>query len=80
MATKQDLEGLDTTILAVMCDRVANSTAEDENIRETALKLKHEWFTLAGASMPPTVKEYDEIKARLAALKSRMVDFLVLFV
>jgi hypothetical protein len=79
MATKQELERLDTTILAVMCGRVAKSPDEDENIREAALKLKHEWFVLAGASMPPTAKEFDEIKAKLAALKSRMIELLILF-
>ncbi len=73
MPTKQDLESLDSVLLAVMCKKLSQDASAPDHIREQARRFKEEWILLTEA---PGIDASDQVKTKLASLRSRMVDFL----
>ena len=76
MRTKQELEKLPTTQLAVMCSKVADDPKRySEAGSEKALKLKTEWASL---QTPPQPSLMDQRKkeAQLQTLHNSMAEFL----
>ena len=82
MPTKQDLEKIDAVLLAVMCKKIAKDPSVDPAAAAKALKMMHEWVALTEREMPPkpTVKDYDQMEADIAELKSRMAEFCAPFI
>lgn len=76
MPTKQELENLPTTLLVVMCDKVADDPKNySEAGAEKALKLKTEWATLQ-TPPEPSLKDQQKKEAQLLTLHARMAEFL----
>lgn len=76
MPTKQELEKLPTTQLAVMCGKVADDPKNySEAGAQKALKLKTEWASLQ-TPPDPSLKEQQKKEGQLATLHTRMADFL----
>lgn len=75
MATKQDLERLDLTILAVLCQQVADNASVDPVTAEKAWQLKREWVLLVGPPLP-NLKEQQQVESKQADLKTRMAELL----
>jgi hypothetical protein len=76
MSSQQELEKLDTTELAVLCQKIADSPSvytEQGSVR--AFELKLEWRTLQSSPEPALEKEQEK-EAQLALLKIRMTEFL----
>lgn len=76
MASKQTLERLNTTLLAVLCTGVAaDPTTYTQAGANKARKLKLEWLSL---NRPPemTYREERKKKEKLVRLKKRMAAFL----
>lgn len=81
MASKQDLEALDSVFLALMCKKLSEDKTADAKVVEKARQFKDEWFRLTnGEATPSGAKELEQTKGELAALKSRMAEFLAPFV
>lgn len=78
MPTKQELEEIPATLLAVRCREIAEDASADSNTRDQAHKLVIEWARLQKPP-EPDLKEQRKIEAEQAAQKSRMVDFVVTF-
>ncbi len=73
MPTKQELESLDSVFLAIMCKKLSQDASAPANIREEARRFKEEWILLTET---PGIENSDQMKSKLASLKSRMIDFL----
>jgi hypothetical protein len=77
MATRKELDTLQSTYLAVLCQRVADvSHIPDSTTAAKALALKVEWVALQS---PPSISLKKEEKAKDAKrqdLRTRMLDFL----
>lgn len=73
MPTKQDLESLDSIFLAIMCKKLSQDATAATDVREQARRFKEEWFLLTET---PGIEHSDQMKSKLASLKSRMIDFL----
>jgi hypothetical protein len=82
MATKQDLEAVDSVILAIMCKKLSQDKSADPKAVEQARKFKEEWIRLTEreSAQPSTVGEMEEIRNGLVALKSQMAEFLAPFI
>lgn len=81
MASEQDLEVLDSVLLAVMCKKLSQDASADPKDRDQALQFKNEWIRLTEHEGPPrNKKELERIQNELAVLRSRMVKFLAPFV
>ena len=80
MATKQDLEALDSVFLALMCKKLSEDKTADAKVVEKARQFKDEWFRLTNGEATPPGAELEQTKGELAALKSRMAEFLAPFV
>jgi hypothetical protein len=74
MPSKQDLESLDSIFLAIMCKKLSQDASAAADIREQARRFKEEWFLLT--ETPGIDHSDDQMKSKLASLKSRMIDFL----
>ena len=78
---KQDLEALDSVMLAIMCKKISQDESAEPGAREQALRFKEDWIRLTEPEKPPrSAKESEQIRRELAKLKARMVDFLLPFV
>jgi hypothetical protein len=77
MANKQDLERLDSAVLAVLCQQVADAT-KDEDTAEEARQLKREWALLVMRQTPPPphYKVNEQLKGEEKELVKRMAEFL----
>ena len=75
MASKQELENLGTTELAVLCGKVAADAAKyGESGAAKAFTLKQEW-ALLHTSPSPVGKEQQNKEAELASWRSRAIEF-----
>ena len=75
MASKQELEKLGTTELAVLCGKVAaDATRYSESGAAKAFTLKQEWALLQSPPSP-VLKEQQNKKVQLAAWRSRAIEF-----
>jgi hypothetical protein len=75
MASKEYLEALPPTRLAVACQKVAEDSSNAQTVADAAI-LKTEWFRLQ-TPLSPSLKEEREMDAKRRNLRKRMVDFLV---
>lgn len=80
MASKQDLEALDSVFLAIMCKKLSQDPTADAKAAEKARHFKDEWFRLTNRETPPPPQELDKIRGELATLKSQMAEFLAPYV
>lgn len=78
MATKEELQAIPATLLAVRCRKIGDDASLDPATREKAHNLVIEWTRLQ-RSPDPNLAEQRKIEAEQAAQKSRMVDFLIMF-
>lgn len=77
MPTKQTLERLNITVLAVLCTGIASDPITyTRDGAERARKLKEEWHSLVAGGRELTPKASELKKQKLAALKKRMTSFL----
>ncbi len=78
MPSKQELERLDAVLLAVMCKKLAQDESQSADVRETARQFKEEWLQLVERETPKKQngKQFGQIQAEVAVLKSRMAEFL----
>jgi hypothetical protein len=76
MANKQDLERLDSPILAVLCQQVADAN-KDADTAEKAWQLKREWALLMirRTPPPPQYKLNEQLKDEKQELVKRMAEF-----
>jgi len=79
MTSKQDLENLDITRLAVLCHQVADNLAMDRDTAAKAARMKQEWVLLVARETPHAqdLKTHEQIQKEKAALKARMVELLL---
>jgi len=76
MPTKQELEQLSLTSLAVFCQQVSDTPETyTETGADEAARLKLEWLALQ-KSTAVSLKEQEEVEREQAGLKKRMVEFL----
>jgi hypothetical protein len=76
MATRKELDKLQSTYLMVLCQKVADvSHISDSTTAAKALALKVEWVALQS---PPSIrlKEEKAKDAKRQDLRTRMLDFL----
>jgi hypothetical protein len=73
---KATLKQMSLTNLQVRCQQVADNVSMDATIAEKARQLRREWGSLVALGRPSTLKEQQQVKKKLAELKTRMVDFL----
>jgi hypothetical protein len=76
MATRKDLDTLQSTHLAVLCQKLADvSHISDSTTAAEALALKGEWVALQS---PPSIslKEEKAKDSKRQDLRTRMLDFL----
>jgi hypothetical protein len=74
MPSKQELEGLPLTGLAVLCKKVADNPEKyTEAGAAVALKLRELWFLLEDN---PSLREQEDGERKQAELKKRMAEFL----
>ena len=78
MPTKEELERMDMTQLAVLCQKVAESPMAGSVEADQGREMKHEWALLIQSMTPPSfvLKEQQAKEAELEKLKRRMVSFL----
>jgi len=78
MPTKRELERIDLTGLAVLCQKVAEDPSASGLAADQGRGLKQEWTLLTHSITPPlpALKEQQQIEAETVKLKRRMVDFL----
>jgi hypothetical protein len=75
MASKQELENLGTTELAVLCGKVAaDATRFSESGAAKAFTLKQEWALLQNPPSP-ALKEQQNKEVQLASWRSRAIEF-----
>ena len=74
--SKEELERLNISELAVMCSNAAESL--DGTAAEKGRNLKSEWVQLVARETPHAAdfKEHEQIQAAKAELKKRMVEYL----
>jgi hypothetical protein len=78
---KQDLEALDSVMLAIMCKKISQDGSAEPSAREQARQFKEDWIRLSEPERPPlNATESEQIRRELAELRARMVDFLLPFV
>jgi hypothetical protein len=75
--TKEELERLNIIELAVMCGKAAKSL--DGDAAKTGLNLKSEWVGLVARETPSAAdfQTHQQIQTEKAALKKRMVEYLL---
>jgi hypothetical protein len=79
MPSKQELEGLPLTGLAVLCKKVADNPEKyTEAGAVVAAKLREQWFLLL-ERFNPSLEEKQELERKHAELKKRMAEFLTDF-
>jgi hypothetical protein len=80
MTTKGELQGLHITELASRCGKTADNISVDEDLRDAARSLKDQWVMLVQQQTPPPgYFEQKTLDSLEAALKTRMIDFLIMF-
>ena len=78
---KEDLEALDSVMLAIMCKKISQDESAELDARDRARQFKEDWIRLTEPERPPrNAKESEKIRRELAQLKAQMVDFLLPFV
>lgn len=75
MATKDELERLNLTVLAVLCQQVADNASADSATAEKAWQLKREWVLLQGPPKP-NLSDQRLVERKQAKLKTHMAEFL----
>jgi len=75
MASRDDLEALQPTTLAVLCQKLAEISSDAQTVADAAI-LKTEWSRLQ-TPLSPSLKDEREMDAKRSDLRKRMVDFLV---
>jgi len=75
MASKEYLEALPPTRLAVVCQKVAEDSSNAQTVAHAAI-LKTEWFKLQ-VPPSPSLREEREMDAKRKDVRQRMVNFLV---
>lgn len=73
MLKRSELESLHSSVLAVLCQKVADVT--DGSTADHALTLKHEWVRLQTAPSP-NLNEERAKDAKRHAVRVKMLDFL----
>lgn len=73
--TKDELLQMGVIPLAVLCGKLADDSTTEETIADQARKLKQEWALLQ-IPMPIEYKVKNELEAKEAALRTRMIEFL----
>jgi hypothetical protein len=79
LQTKQELEAIPLTRLAAMCGKVADDVSTfGAQLSDKAQALRTEWVSLAASETPQSsdYKTHQQVQAKKAALKTRMVGFL----
>jgi hypothetical protein len=78
MPTKEELERMDMTQLAVLCQKVSESPTADPVEADQGRQLKQEWAFLIHSMTPPlpALKDQQANEAEVERLKRRMVSFL----
>jgi hypothetical protein len=76
MLKMQELEWQDLNMLAMHCQRVAESAAANSFQAEQARQLKAEWAFFIGHTRLPGLDSQNDIEAYGKELKRRMVSFL----
>ena len=76
MPTKEELERMGMTQLAVLCQKVAESPTAGSVEADQGREMKHEWALLIQSMTPPaSLREHQAKEAELEKLKQRMVSF-----
>ena len=78
MDVSRDLEHLNLTVLAVLCQQVADDPSVAAATAERAWQLKREWVLLQQPPNP-NLSEQRQIEHKQAELKARMAAFLTPF-
>lgn len=73
MLNRKDLEQQSSSVLAVLCQKIADVT--EGSTAELALFLKHEWASLQTPPMP-NLQEERAMDAKRQAVRVKMLDFL----
>ena len=78
MPTREKLEGMGTTELAVLCGKVADSPTASSVEADQARDMKHEWALLIASETPPSpsLQARKDYEAKMERLKRKMVSFL----
>jgi len=78
MTTKKDLESMAPSVLAALCNNVAESPSASSVEADQARDLKLEWATLVASMTPPSsvLKEQQEKEQKLEIWKRKAVSFL----
>lgn len=79
MPSKEDLQRLDSTVLAVLCQQVADNPAMDNQTAEKAWQLKRKWVLLQieRTPQPSDYKVNDQlVEEEERKLAVQMADFL----
>jgi hypothetical protein len=76
--TREVLERLDVTFLAVLCQKTAEDPSVGALVAEQAHALKLEWVSLVGKITPPlpNLQEQLGVEAAIEQVRMRMVDLL----
>jgi hypothetical protein len=80
MASKEDLQRLDTIILAVLCQQVADNPTIDNQVAEKAWQLKRKWVMLQieRTPQPADYKLNDQLIEQEKKLGIQMANFLAI--
>jgi|SRR5215469_6954840 len=71
----EELERMDVNMLAMYCQRVAETRTSNSMEADQARQLKHEW-TLFISPTSPDLRAQHEIEAEREQLRQKMVSFL----
>jgi hypothetical protein len=75
---REKLEGLDVTLLAVLCQKLAEDPSVSPLVAEQAHALKLEWASLVRKITPPLpdVRAQDAVEADIERVRMRMIELL----
>ncbi len=73
---RDKLAGVSETVLAVFCERAANSGCVDDATAQRLRELKQEWVKLEARATPADYNTYQQIQTEKTAVKARMVELL----
>jgi len=78
MPTKEALERLGPTELAVLCGKIAESPTASSIEADQARDMKREWalLNISVTPPPPTLQAQKDYEAKMERLKRKMVSFL----
>jgi hypothetical protein len=75
MPLREELQRMDVNVLAVYCQRVAETHTTNSMVADRARQLKQEW-TLFVSPTSPDLRTQQEVEAERVRLRQRMVSFL----